>query len=328
MLQLAPDGAPSSQSVLYIARASLDITNNKLFIDYGNPRPPNCVHRPSWIPNGFYSLSGPQIISSSVAADDAATGLSYGIGYADSADGVRADLPCGEIEIMYTLLGDANLDGIVNTEDFTPFSTNLSNLPGAWDQGDFNYDGTVNTDDFMPFSHNLNQSASLASQGGALKTANGISLNHVSLNRRAWRYDGDGRIGNSLSTPIFTILPPTGCPAHYVGFREKWPDGVYPVRLVRRPFCARWIPEAFHLSLTPEQRAGKIVESADTTCFRRFPWRFRWQLAQRLGGIGHRHAGRYSATVQVAAETNSAFRSTVSYDGKPHAAQSVDPALI
>ena len=27
---------------------------------------------------------------------------------------------------MYTLLGDANLDGTVNTEDFTPFSNNLN----------------------------------------------------------------------------------------------------------------------------------------------------------------------------------------------------------
>ncbi len=51
---------------------------------------------------------------------------------------------------MFTLLGDANLDGIVNSEDFTPFSANVGKN-GSWDQGDFNYDGTVNSEDFTPF---------------------------------------------------------------------------------------------------------------------------------------------------------------------------------
>jgi autotransporter-associated beta strand protein len=166
-LQLAPNGGPSSQNVLFIQPgAVLDITNNKLFIDYGSGPDP-IASIASWIENGFYNLSGPQIISSSIAADDAASGLSYGIGYADGADGEVAGLPSGEIEIMFTLLGDANLDGTVNSEDFTPFSHNLGQN-GSWDQGDFNYDGTVNAEDFTPFSHNLGQTAVLASQGGPL----------------------------------------------------------------------------------------------------------------------------------------------------------------
>ena len=104
----------------------------------------------------------PAIISSDIAADDTASGFSYGIGYADGKDGAIAGLPSGEIEIMFTLLGDANLDGTVNSEDFTPFSNNLNSSGRSWDQGDFNYDGSVNTEDFTPFSHDLNQSASLA----------------------------------------------------------------------------------------------------------------------------------------------------------------------
>ena len=77
---------------------------------------------------------------------------------------------------MFTLLGDANLDGTVNSEDFTPFSHNLGQSGMTWDDGDFNYDGTVNAEDFTPFSHNLNQSAVLA---GDLESANGISLANV-----------------------------------------------------------------------------------------------------------------------------------------------------
>ena len=76
---------------------------------------------------------------------------------------------------MFTLLGDANLDGVVNSEDFTPFSHNLGQ-PGGWDQGDFNYDGIVNTEDFTPFSHNLNQSAILA---GVLEDSSSISFANV-----------------------------------------------------------------------------------------------------------------------------------------------------
>jgi hypothetical protein len=177
-LKLAINSAPSSIGSLSIAgNSALDITNNKLFIDYGSgPDPITTIEQ--WIKNGFYDLSGPQISSSDIAAADVASGLSYGIGYADGKDGTVAGLPSGEIEIMFTLLGDANLDGIVNSEDFTPFSANVGKN-GGWDQGDFNYDGTVNSEDFTPFSANLGKSASLASQAGALEVANGISLANV-----------------------------------------------------------------------------------------------------------------------------------------------------
>jgi hypothetical protein len=155
---------------------TINLLNNKLLINYGSGTDP-IASIAAWIKNGFYNLAGPQIISTDIAADDAASGLSYGIGYADSADaGNPANLPSGTIEVMFTLLGDANLDGIVNSEDFTPFSQHLGQS-GSWDAGDFNYDGTVNAEDFTLFSHNLGQSATLA--GGALIQANGLSLANV-----------------------------------------------------------------------------------------------------------------------------------------------------
>jgi Dockerin type I domain/PEP-CTERM motif len=169
----------SSLSIL--GTSSLDIGNNQLFINYGSGTDP-IASIAAWIRNGYYGLSGPSIISSAIAGDDSLRGFSYGIGYADSADpGDPANLPSGTIEIMFTLLGDANLDGTVNSEDFTPFSQNL-NQSGVWDQGDFNYDGTINAEDFTPFSANLNQSAILASPGdinGALLAANNIILTNV-----------------------------------------------------------------------------------------------------------------------------------------------------
>jgi autotransporter-associated beta strand protein len=180
VMQLAPGiGQVTLLSSLTIASGGqLDITNNRLFIDYGSgPDPIASIAQ--WIANGASGATGPQIISSSIAADDAASGLSYGIGYADSADpGNPADLPGGTIEIMFTLLGDANLDGTVNSEDFTLFSHNLGQSGMMWDEGDFNYDGTVNSEDFTLFSQNLGQSAVLAAQAGVLDS-NGASLANV-----------------------------------------------------------------------------------------------------------------------------------------------------
>jgi fibronectin-binding autotransporter adhesin len=166
---------------------TLDIGNNRIIVDYTSGNDP-IASIAAWIKAGFNDGetpgAGPSIISSDIATDDTASGYSYGIGYADGADNLVAGLPSGEIEIMYTLLGDANLDGTVNGEDFSQFSSNLGASPRVWDQGDFNYDGTVNGEDFASFSHNLGQTDSLAASEtgtvtGPLELSNGISLANV-----------------------------------------------------------------------------------------------------------------------------------------------------
>ncbi len=181
VLQINPNSPASTQSSLIIsADSTLDITNNSFFIAYPAGHDP-IASIEQWIKNGYFGTAGaPAIISSSIATDDSTSGLSYGIGYADSADsGNPADLPTDTIEIAFTLLGDANLDGTVNAEDFTPFSHNLGKSGTVWDQGDFNYDGTVNAEDFTSFSHNLGQTATLATIGGVLQSADGLSLANV-----------------------------------------------------------------------------------------------------------------------------------------------------
>jgi hypothetical protein len=158
---------------LNIGSGYLDLTDSSLFIDYGSGPDP-IASIAAWIESGYANglWNGIGIMSST-----AQNNPNYGIGYADSADpGNPAGLPSDTIEIKYTLLGDANLDGTVNSEDFTPFSHNLSQSGMTWDDGDFNYDGTVNAEDFTLFSHNLNQSAVLA---GGLDVADGISFSNV-----------------------------------------------------------------------------------------------------------------------------------------------------
>ncbi|HEY1686791.1 MAG TPA: autotransporter-associated beta strand repeat-containing protein [Tepidisphaeraceae bacterium] len=53
----------------------------------------------------------------------------------------------GQVEVMVTLPGDTNLDGIVNTTDLG----NMSASGTTWSTGDFNYDGKVNSDDYALF---------------------------------------------------------------------------------------------------------------------------------------------------------------------------------
>ncbi|MGA2442620.1 MAG: dockerin type I repeat-containing protein, partial [Tepidisphaeraceae bacterium] len=102
--------------------------------------------------------NGPGIISS--AATTPTNGLLYGVGYADGIDGLVSGLSSGQIEVKYTLLGDANLDGVVNAADFTILAANFNQPVTGWDQGDFNYDGLVNAADFTDLAANFNQSAS------------------------------------------------------------------------------------------------------------------------------------------------------------------------
>jgi fibronectin-binding autotransporter adhesin len=166
-------------SLSITGNGTLDIGNNRIIIDYTGPATDPIASIAQWIANGFYGLPGPSIISSDIATADAASGLSYGIGYADGADGLVTGLPSGEIEIMFTLLGDANLDGTVNAEDYTLFAEHLGQSGMYWDDGDFNYDGTVNAEDYTLFSQNIGQSAALAASAGPLEPANGISLTNI-----------------------------------------------------------------------------------------------------------------------------------------------------
>jgi hypothetical protein len=88
---------------------------------------------------------------------------------------------------MYTLLGDANLDGKVNGTDFDLMATNFNQaVTNGWDEGDFNYDGKVNGSDFVLLADNFNQFASQSAVSAAdwaalddFAAANGISLVNV-----------------------------------------------------------------------------------------------------------------------------------------------------
>jgi hypothetical protein len=54
-----------------------------------------------------------------------------------------------DVLVRYTFAGDANLDGVVNADDYANIDL-YSQTPGAanFSRGDFNYDGSINADDY------------------------------------------------------------------------------------------------------------------------------------------------------------------------------------
>jgi autotransporter-associated beta strand protein len=195
LLQLAPGvtggTGPAVTSSVTIASLSItgssqfDLNNNHIIITYGASDPITTIA--GYIASGYNGghWNGPGIISSAALTNP--SGLLYGVGYADGADGVVAGLTSGQIEVAYTLLGDANLDGLVNSADFNILAANFNQSITGWDQGDFNYDGLVNSADFNALAANFNQGVSGAASAGdmaaldAFAAANGLSMPTTSV---------------------------------------------------------------------------------------------------------------------------------------------------
>ncbi len=140
-------------SLSVTGNGTLNITNNHLFIDYGSGSDP-VASIAAYIKSGYNggNWNGPGINSSAAASNHA-----YGVGWADGKDGVVSGLSSGEIEIKYTLLGDANLDGTVNGSDFSILAANFGTGHTNWDQGNFLYGSSVNGSDFSALAANFGQ---------------------------------------------------------------------------------------------------------------------------------------------------------------------------
>ena len=141
---------------------TLDLSNNKLLINYGSgPDPIASVA--ALLASGYNggAWNGPGIDTS---APVTINGLTYGLGYADGADKqhLATGLASGTIEIKYTLLGDADLNGIVNGIDFGILAANFNKGITGWDEGDFDYNNIVNGLDFGDLAANFNKGAAIA----------------------------------------------------------------------------------------------------------------------------------------------------------------------
>jgi hypothetical protein len=150
--------------------AQLDITDGKMVVDYSGASPLASVvsNLTSGRNGGAWNGNG---INSSTAAANSTT---KGIGYAEqSALGVGSfggeSVDATSVLIRYTALGDANLDGTVNSNDFNLFVGGYGMTgSGLWVKGDFNYDGKVSTLDFNHLAGNFGTTVPAAALGAVV----------------------------------------------------------------------------------------------------------------------------------------------------------------
>jgi autotransporter-associated beta strand protein len=169
LLASHPIGVLEVTSLAVGSGATLDIGNNAADIASGNLAAITALastgySRGSW--------AGAGITSSSAAADSThltAVGVIqnnqsgtaiYTVG--NQFEGTTPGV--GDVLVKYTYYGDTNLDGRVNSSDYTRVDNGyLSHLTG-WFNGDFNYDGIINGSDYTLIDNAFNQ------QGAVLST--------------------------------------------------------------------------------------------------------------------------------------------------------------
>ncbi len=152
----AGTGLATIRSLSVSGSGTFDLNNNHVIINFSGQSDP-IASITAYLKSGYNggAWNGPGIISS--AAQNPTNGFRYGIGWADGSDGVVANLSPGQIELKYTLLGDANLDGFVSGTDFSILAANFGTAATNWDQGNFLYSSSVNGSDFSALAANFGQ---------------------------------------------------------------------------------------------------------------------------------------------------------------------------
>lgn len=146
----------------------LDLNDNDLIVDYTGATVRGTIEDQvkQGFANGAWNGSG---ITSTIAA----TTLQRALGVAEASDlfttfpatFMGQSVDATSVIIRYTAPGDLNLDGTVNSLDFTKFVASFGSSTGRWALGDFNYDGKVNTIDFNQLAGNFGQTVASPTLG-------------------------------------------------------------------------------------------------------------------------------------------------------------------
>jgi len=156
-------GTPTFASVTVNTGATLDITTNAVAINYGSPGNSPIAQIVTALTSGYDggTWTGTGITSSAAAAGSLPR---MAVGYADGNMDLGTAARPNQVLIMYTLAGDANLDGTVNFADFALVLKNFGQTGNDWSQGNFTYDptGLVGFDDFALVLANFLQSVPAA----------------------------------------------------------------------------------------------------------------------------------------------------------------------
>jgi hypothetical protein len=138
-----------------LAGTTIDVGQSTVYFNYaGAANPASFIQQALATGYNGGAWNGVATASAGAIASSAAAGI-FGVGYADSADGVVIGQPANTIEVRYTVAGDANLDRAVDYGDALILQAhyNASGTP-AWDTGNFNYDSIIDSTDALLLARN------------------------------------------------------------------------------------------------------------------------------------------------------------------------------
>jgi hypothetical protein len=177
--QVLPSGGGTSGGTSRVgaldvaAGGTLDLTDNKLIVaggDLGTFSGSIYTGITGWVQQGRDggAWDGSGIVTSSAVPGSNFTTL--GVALADDVGKVGQTfgglaVQSGDVLVMYTYGGDANLDGKINIDDYGRIDANVgfNGSVHGWYNGDFNYDGSINIDDYGIIDSNIGiQGPSLA----------------------------------------------------------------------------------------------------------------------------------------------------------------------
>jgi hypothetical protein len=125
--------------------AKIDVKTNSLSVDYrGQASPAATIQSQLASAYAGGAWTGAGITSSSTIAGQT------GVGW-------KEDASSKSIVVKYAYYGDANLDGTVDSSDFSALAAKFNDAAGVWAVGDFNYDGKINALDFNALASNYGQ---------------------------------------------------------------------------------------------------------------------------------------------------------------------------
>ena len=143
------------------ATGKIDLGNSDMIIRSGNLTAITGLLK-SGYNNGTWTGAG--ISSASAAADSThltALGVMQSLG--NTFDAVPSST--SDVLVKYTYIGDANLDGKVDSSDYSRIDSGFLTGGTGWQNGDFNYDGVVNGSDYTLIDNAFNlQSAALTAE--------------------------------------------------------------------------------------------------------------------------------------------------------------------
>ena len=156
-VQFTQTGGTSTVAALSIDTAhssTLDVGSTKLLVNFGSGADPTAAVR-TYLASGYAGghWNGSAGIVSAVAA---ASPGKLSVGYADGKDGVVAGLSAGNVEVLETYGGDADLNHVVDLNDLTLLAEHFGQTSGStWDQGDFTYDSSIDLNDLTVLAENF-----------------------------------------------------------------------------------------------------------------------------------------------------------------------------